>query len=436
MSDDALRGLLALPEEECARALLDLTLQAAPTAVADAVRVCALPAWFDAQHLALLAGKSEEEAGVLLRAIAGFSFVQPCADRGYAYHEATRARLLDWWRRPENRPRFAELAGRLGQAYLGLAREQDRRLSGPDYLDALGVMDRAYPNVRAAREGAAEAGSEELVRDFAYALADYQMQRGLWAEWIAWTQAGLVACEHLGDETGAATMQNNLGNAYLSLPTGDRAANLAQAIACYREALLFRTPETASLQYAATQNNLGEAYRNLPTGDRAANLAQAIACYREALRFYTPEAAPLNYAGTQNNLGLAYADLPTGDRAANLAQAIACYREALRFRTPEAAPLDYAMTQNNLGAAYLKLQDYERAIAAFGRIIALNPQDGTAHYNTACAYALMGQVEEACAWLEKAIALDGEHRQMARDDADFDGIREDERFKALVQGGT
>ena len=74
-----------------------------------------------------------------------------------------------------------------------------------------------------------------------------------------------------------------------------------------------------------TQINLGNAYADLPTGDRAANLQQAIGCYTQALRFYTAEAAPLDYAMTQINLGTAYADFPTGDRAANLQQAIACY---------------------------------------------------------------------------------------------------------------
>jgi tetratricopeptide (TPR) repeat protein len=160
---------------------------------------------------------------------------------------------------------------------------------------------------------------------------------------------------------GYAGTQNNLGLAYGDLPVGDRAANLEQAIACYRQALLFYTPEAAPLQYAATQKNLGNAYRNLPTGDRAANLEQAIACYRQALLFYTPEAAPLDYAMTQNNLGDAYQSLPVGDQAANLEQAIACYREALRFRTPEAAPFQYATTQNNLGNAYRSLPTGDRA---------------------------------------------------------------------------
>ena len=153
----------------------------------------------------------------------------------------------------------------------------------------------------------------------------------------------------------------NLGYAYWSLPRGDRAANLQQAITCYRAALRFCTPETAPLAYAATQNNLGTAYAALPTGDRAANLRQAIACYREALTVYTPEAAPRDYAMTQYNLGTAYADLPTGDRAANLQQAIPCYHEALRFRTPETAPLAYAATQNNLGTAYANLPTGDRA---------------------------------------------------------------------------
>ena len=89
-----------------------------------------------------------------------------------------------------------------------------------------------------------------------------------------------------------------------------------------------------------TQNNLGTAYASLPTGDRAANLARAIDCYTQALRFYTAEAAPADYAVTQNNLGTAYASLPTGDRAANLARAIDCYTQALRFRTAEAAPAE------------------------------------------------------------------------------------------------
>ncbi len=152
-----------------------------------------------------------------------------------------------------------------------------------------------------------------------------------------------------------SAIQTRLGSAYSYLLTGDRAANLEQAIHCFQQALRFQTPETAPLDYAHTQNNLGGTYSLLPTGDRATNLEQAIHCYQQALRFQTPETAPLDYAQTQNNLGGTYSLLPTGDRAANLEQAIHCYQQALRFQTPETAPLGYARTQNNLGNAYGEL---------------------------------------------------------------------------------
>jgi hypothetical protein len=224
MKDDILSALhdlrsRGLSEEEMARAVLDLTLQAAPPDVADAVRVCAIPAWFDVRHLAFLTERDEEEAAALLEQIAAFSFVLPREDGGYVYHEATRARLLGWWREPERGQRFAALSERLARPYLALAREHDRRLSGPDYLDALAVMDAAYPNVRAAWEGAVASEHWALVKGFAYALADYQDKRGLWKEKLTWAQEGLAACERLEDRAGWAAMQIILGNAYADLPT-------------------------------------------------------------------------------------------------------------------------------------------------------------------------------------------------------------------------
>src|SRR5437879_2626282 len=92
-------------------------------------------------------------------------------------------------------------------------------------------------------------------------------------------------------------------------------------IQVYKRMLERLRPNEDPTLYAILQNNLGEAYRNLPTGDRASNLAQAMQCYQQALRFLTPEAAPLDYATTLNNLGNAYSDLPTGDRAANQTRA-------------------------------------------------------------------------------------------------------------------
>ena len=403
MNDDALSALrdLAsrdLSEEEIARALLDLTLQAAPPDVADAVRVCALPAWFDAGHLALLAGKEEQEAAALIEKVAAFSFVLPRERGGYVYHEATRARLLDWWREPERADRFAELNDRLAQVYLALAREQDRRLNGPDYLDAMAALDAAYPNVRAAWEGAVASEHWELVREFAYILADYFQRRGLWAEWIAWRRAGLDACERAGDAESIAGMQNNLGNAYWSLPTGDRAANLQMAIACYREALRVYTPEAAPLDYAMTQNNLGLAYAGLPTGDRAANLEQAIACYREALTIeYLP---PWSRARYLRNLGDAYSEME------DYASAIATYQQAIDT-TP-----DDPWLFNALGSVYSRQEQHEQAVEAYTAALALATADADRallHRNRASDLVHLGRLEEAEQDCEQARTLAPDH---------------------------
>jgi tetratricopeptide (TPR) repeat protein len=80
-----------------------------------------------------------------------------------------------------------------------------------------------------------------------------------------------------------------------------------------------------------TQNNLGNAYLFLPTGDRSENLRRAIACYENALRVYTETEFPYEWASTQYNLGVALAYLAdeTGD-ARLLDSARACFEAAAR----------------------------------------------------------------------------------------------------------
>lgn len=59
-------------------------------------------------------------------------------------------------------------------------------------------------------------------------------------------------------------------------------------IEIYKQILERLQPNDEPALYATIQNNLGVAYSELPTGDRASNLALAIACYQQALRFRTP----------------------------------------------------------------------------------------------------------------------------------------------------
>ena len=64
----------------------------------------------------------------------------------------------------------------------------------------------------------------------------------------------------------------------------------------------------------------------------------------------------------------------------------------------------------------------------------MKPDNAKAFYNKACSYAMQGDVEQAIENLQQAINLSpDEYREMAKSDLDFDSIREDERFQALLQ---
>jgi tetratricopeptide (TPR) repeat protein len=152
-----------------------------------------------------------------------------------------------------------------------------------------------------------------------------------------------------------AMTQNNMGLAYSDLPTGNKKENLEIAIECYEAALRVRTETDYPYYWAMTQNNMGLAYSDLPTGDKKKNLKTAIECYEAALKVYTETDYLYDWAMTQNNMGLAYSDLPTGDKEENLEIAIECYEAALKVCTETDYPCDWAMTQNNMGNAYSDL---------------------------------------------------------------------------------
>ena len=220
----------------------------------------------------------------------------------------------------------------------------------------------------------------------------------------------------------------------------DPLESLTKAVAAYQEALRFRTPERAPLDYAMTQNDLGNAYRALAAHqDPLESLTKAVAAYQEALRFYSPERAPLSYAMTQNNLGNAYRALAAHqDPLESLTKAVAAYQEALRFYSPERTPLSYAMTQNNLGNAYITLaahasQGQQRA-AYFTQATDIFLQleehsPGKAAYNLACISAITQSPTDCHNWLQQSHITDNlpSHERIEKD-TDLDPVHDEAWF--------
>ena len=76
----------------------------------------------------------------------------------------------------------------------------------------------------------------------------------------------------------------------------------------------------------------------------------------------------------------------------------------------------------------------EEAIAAYDQALEFKPYYHEAWYNKACVYSLQNAIELALENLQKAIQLNPETcREMAKTDSDFDNIRHDPRFQALIQ---
>jgi tetratricopeptide (TPR) repeat protein len=93
-----------------------------------------------------------------------------------------------------------------------------------------------------------------------------------------------------------------------------------------------------------------------------------------------------------------------------------------------------AIAKSNKGFALMKLDRYEEAITSFDKVLEIQPSHHIACYKKACCYALQGNIEQAIENLQQAINLSpDECREWAKTDSDFDSIREDERFHALIQ---
>jgi len=88
---------------------------------------------------------------------------------------------------------------------------------------------------------------------------------------------------------------------------------------------------------------------------------------------------------------------------------------------------------NSQAIIFLNRKEYETAEQLLKQIIDLVPNAPVPHYNLACAYSLMNNVDGAIQSLEKAIENGYSNIVHLNSDVDFDNIRNDFRFVAILQ---
>jgi tetratricopeptide (TPR) repeat protein len=135
-----------------------------------------------------------------------------------------------------------------------------------------------------------------------------------------------------------------------------------------------------------------------------------------------------NYVNAYYNRGFAR------EKLGDLPGAIEDFTEAIELDP------NYVNAYKNRAVAHRKLnnligaiEDFTEAIRLTDETIRLNPDDASAYYRKAYCLCLKGDVPAAIENLQQAIHLNPTWREQAKTDSDFDGIREDGRFQALVE---
>lgn len=97
------------------------------------------------------------------------------------------------------------------------------------------------------------------------------------------------------------------------------------------------------------------------------------------------------------------------------------------------SPMD-ATTHYNYGVWLDVTGDHDLARAEYETALEIDPRMPAALYNLACSYAREGRIEKAAPYLEDAIAMNAAFREEAMRDPDFDRVRDNVLFDAVVGG--
>jgi adenylate cyclase len=83
--------------------------------------------------------------------------------------------------------------------------------------------------------------------------------------------------------------------------------------------------------------------------------------------------------------------------------------------------------------ALVHLDRYSEAVSMMDHAIKIDPSDRVVHYNMACAYALMGETDQALDYLEKMTRTGVRNMDWVKNDGDLDSLRDHPRFKKFME---
>jgi tetratricopeptide (TPR) repeat protein len=85
-----------------------------------------------------------------------------------------------------------------------------------------------------------------------------------------------------------------------------------------------------------------------------------------------------------------------------------------------------------MGNVLSMLGKEEESLKAYNKALEINPDNEYAYYNRGCYYSLLNKSKEALADLKMAINLDPQLKELAKQEKDYDNIRNLSEFKQIV----
>jgi tetratricopeptide (TPR) repeat protein len=86
-----------------------------------------------------------------------------------------------------------------------------------------------------------------------------------------------------------------------------------------------------------------------------------------------------------------------------------------------------------LGWCHKRTGRLDLAIDALESAVAVDPEDALIRYNLACYWSLAGGKRQTLSYLEQALALDPNYRRLVDHEPDFDPLRSDPDFQAVLE---
>jgi tetratricopeptide (TPR) repeat protein len=402
---ELLNGItLEMGEDEVLCAILNEIIARAEPDVAEAIRFCAIPHWFNEEIIAWLRGeglKPSRRSHEILAALTELSFVGPYRERGWAYHENMRDLLLRRWREGD------------GEEFMEL-----RRRAAGYFAHKLGAKEAPLGRLRAAVRrvwGKVEMPTgylrEEYQRELMYHLltADpgqgFKLFRRMFGRAYRFRQFGICALLfQLAEEQRGHLSADDL--LWLRFHQGQ----LAQASAQWPEALMtFEGPCREKLVLSlksALANELGLLYQAKGEWERA------IAYYERGLTLKEKVGNEYGMAPTFHNLGLVY------QYKGNLDKAIEYHERSLAIVEKIGDEHGMSCIFNSLGDVYQAkgewewaIDCYERAIDCYERSLAIREKVGDEHEmvgtlnNLGLVYQAKGEWERAMECYERNLTI-------------------------------